>query len=281
MSYQQQPQQGGYQYPQAPQPAPPVDREITGVLRGVEQRNSGWQRFLIEEPGKQYPTKVDTKKQEIIQQAMSLMGQQVSVSIREQDSGNPNPHRPGSNYLNRYLNAIAPAGYAPGVMPYQQPQQAPPQQQQQQQPPYSQPNVTGMGAPQPQKMFSDDEKELRIMRETAGKIVAAHWQLLPPEQQSPVGLIEAAETWLAYFVYGPLRFGVRPFDFPAGTPEGPGRVDQGQPGGGSEYHPGYAHVDGQVPADPVVPPQQQPGGPCPDCGFTGQHAIGCPRADYS
>jgi hypothetical protein len=58
-------------------PAAPVDREITGQLTAYENRSSGWVRFSIQEQGRQYPVKVDTKKQEIVQMAMALGGQMV------------------------------------------------------------------------------------------------------------------------------------------------------------------------------------------------------------
>ena len=54
-------------------------------------------------------------------------------------------------------------------------------------------------------------KDLSIMRQTASKVAAMSWEVLPESQQTLEGLITYAETWLAYYVYGPLRFGVQPF----------------------------------------------------------------------
>ena len=236
-----------------PQPSPPVDREIQGVLASVEMRQGGWHRFSIMEQGNQYPTKVDTKKADTVQQAMSLMGQPVAAAVREQESGNINPNN-NKPYINRYLNGIAPFGYAPGVMPVQgapQPAQyqatypAQPHvpQQPQSAPPAIQPGIMGM------------DKDIAIMRQTASKVVAMSLRVLPAEQQNVRGMIEACEVWLAYYIHGPLRFGLTPFGEP--QEQAPGN---GQP----EESPRYVVLDGTR--------------PCPECGHTNTHAPGCPAA---
>jgi len=226
-------------------------------------RTGGWQRFSIMEHGQQYPTRVDTKKQELIQQAMSLMGRGVAGSIREQESQNINPNN-GKPYINRYLNAIAPEGYAPGVMPhqnapapqqYQQPQYAPAPQQ------YQQP--VPQAPPPPPVPQGPDERTIQIMRQTASKVVAMSIGILPEEQQTPAGMIAACEVWMAYYLNGPLRFGVTAF----GEPEH--RTSGGNPDGNP------------ADADPREAYLAQHSGnaamPCPECGYSGgQHASGCP-----
>jgi hypothetical protein len=233
--YPQQPQQGfpspqQYQQPttqQYAQPQQPVDREIQGTLVNVEQRNNGWFRFSIAEQGRQYPVKVDTKKPETVQQAMSMMGQPVAAQIREQQSDNINPNN-GKPYVNRYLNSIAPAGFSPGVQPapgavgpqgqvYQPQQQQPPQQAA-----FAPPTQTQYPAPthsepvqqQFQPGLQGVERELAIMRQTAAKVVASSWTDPVTDTSSLVQMIEAAEVWVAYFMQGPLRFGVTPFNQP-------------------------------------------------------------------
>lgn len=222
--YPTQPQAG---YPPAPQPQQPVDKTVQGILVQVEQRQNGWHRFHILQPGNQYATKADTKKPETVQQAMALMGQPVAAAIREQESNSINPHnqRP---YINRYLNEIAPQGFAPGVQPnagaagpqgqVYTPPQTPPYQPRQPTPQpgtyYPPPAPQQPQAPQPpveQFARQHDEVGMQIMRQAAAKVVGATWQMLPPEQQNPKGLIEACEVWMAYFVLGPLRFGIQPF----------------------------------------------------------------------
>jgi hypothetical protein len=268
-----------YQQPAYQAPAPPIDREVHGVLIGVEARTNGWMRFSIKAPDQQYPYKADTKKPEVIQAAMSMMHQPVSAQVREQDSQEINPHN-GQPYKNRYLNAIAPQGYAPGVMPS-------PQRMANSQPPgptYPQQPVTPAGpqppaapGPQPamvQPGISGYEKDINIMRQTASKVVAMSLETLPPEQRTPAGMVAACEAWLAYYVYGPLRFGVQPFSSPSGqggdfqprTSDMPFTPDAAEEARATGAAYGY-DWDGT--------------GPCPDCGFTGQHAIGCPRGDYA
>jgi hypothetical protein len=245
---------------------------VQGTLAQVEQRQQGWMRFHIMEPGNQYATKVDTKKPELVQQCMSLLGQQIVAEIREQESTNINPNS-GRPYVNRYLNAIAPAGYSPGVQPVpgaptpqqwqqQQGQQMPvqPGGQQQWQPPQQQAPqqiVQQQPAQQPQAQppIMGYDKDINIMRQTAAKVVAMSWEILPLEQQTPVGMVEACEAWMAYFIHGPLRFGVQPFSQAAQQ----------------DGHP-LARDPEEVYAATGV---------CPDCGHSdGQHAPGCPREQF-
>jgi hypothetical protein len=219
-------------------PAPPVDKDVHGHLVGVEMRQAGWHRFLIQEPGRQYPLKADTKVPEIVEQAMSLMNQQVSAQIREQTSETINPHS-GQPYVNRYLNQIAAQGFVPTTQGQPQPTQGQPQ------------------AAQVQPAISGYDKDLNIMRQCASKCAVAMIGALPEEQRTIPGLIAAAETWVSYYVYGPLRFGLQPFSSPDG---------QEMPVGAPESAPPGLEDTSQA--------------PCPDCGFVGTHAIGCPRGGY-
>lgn len=251
----------GYAPAQAP-PAP-VDREIVGVLTNVEVRGSGWHRFHIQEQNRQYPVKCDTKKPETIQQAMSLMGQVVAAQVRDQPSDNINPHTQ-KPYINHYLNGIAPSGFAPGVQPnpgatgptgqvYQPPNppQAPqplPSPAYPQQAPQGHPGYPPMPQPTHSEPIGQDERTMQIMRQAAAKVVAASWQMLPVEQQNPQGLIEACETWLAYFVYGPLRFGIQPF----AQPQQPQAAPQPHPAAQFVPQPQFVpevqqHIDGGAP----------------------------------
>lgn len=256
-----------YQYPPAAAaPPPPVDKLIQGLLQQVEMRNAGWQRFHIVEPGKQYATKVDTKKPELIGQAMALMGQPVAAEIREQQSTNINPNN-GQPYTNRYLNAIAHASVGlpftpqPGA-PQQAPQYAPPPQQVPQYAPPAQPqqmHTPMVTTPPLQPGLQGYEKDINIMRQCAAKCVSMSWECLPEDQKNPIGFVQACEVWMAYFVYGPLRFGVTAFGGSAPT-------DNAAP----QQQPQYA---------PAQYPQSEPA-VCPECGYENTHAQGCPR-DYS
>lgn len=205
--------------------APPLGESVvTGVLSGLEPRSNGWMRFSILEQGKQYPVKVDTKKPEIIQQATAMMGQAVSAEINCSDSGNPNPNQPGQNFINRYLNKIGPAGTLAAPAATGAPAAADPNDPvavakaalaaaEAQAAAKAQQATT---APQGGAQYEDDSvRQLRIMRQSAAKCAAEMFAHLPESQQTPKGVVEVSEALLAYFVYGPGRFGVTAFDAPA------------------------------------------------------------------
>jgi len=104
-----------------------------------------------------------------------------------------------------------PGAVGPGGQQYQ-PQQAPPPQAVQ--PPYPVPTHSEP-VQQFQPGLSGLEKEISIVRQAAMKCVAMSVEtLLPPEQRDPKGMVEAAEAFVAYFIQGPLRFGVTPFNQP-------------------------------------------------------------------
>jgi len=254
------------------------DRTVVGYLVGLEPRNGGWMRFSIKEEGRQFPIKADTKKPEIIAQCQALMGQLVSAQLNESPSQNINPNT-GQPYTNRYLNQIAfaqPGTVAPQAQPQamqQQYAQYLPQAQQQAQLP--------QGNGQPQAMVTRDQaerertRELRIMREAASKAAVMMMPVLPEEQRNPVGLIEAAEMWVAYFAFGPTRFGVAPFNSAPEAAqqalsearqahEDPNPIDDP-----ADHMDPYAGLDGQnINRDSL---------PCPACGAApGQlHADDC------
>lgn len=209
-----------------PQQQQPVRRQAQGILAQVEPRQGGWMRFHVMEPGNQYPTKIDTSLPQLIEQMMSLMGQPVAVEYTESASDAIN-QRSGKPFINRRLEAVAP-GSAPAPQQYQQ--QVQPQQPWQQLPgqlqqPQSLPQSPQ--APQQAPMASQTpsvrpgmmgaEKDLNICRQCASKVVGAMLMagVIPEEDQSMAGLVEAAEAWMSYYMYGSLPFGVRPFSQPA------------------------------------------------------------------
>jgi hypothetical protein len=252
---------GGYA-----QPAPPIDREIVGMLVGQEPRSNGWVRFAILEQGRQYPVKVDTKKPEIVQAAFALGGQIVVAQIREQQSDSINPHT-NQPYTNRYLNTIALAGQQ---QPQQQGQWGQPQGQPQQPQAQQWGPQAPQAAPQPQAQpeqnwgLTGAEKDLDIHRQVAWKCACflAAGNVI---EANPIALVEAAEVAMAYFTYGPLRFGVTAFT--------------GQTAAGNGGHP----FDEPLPEGQGAPQYEQPQPQnCPDCGYPApQHAYGCPRADMA
>lgn len=251
------------------QPAPPapVDREIHGALQSVEQRQGGWYRFSILEPGKQYPVKADTKEEAIVRQAMALMGQNVSCAIRETQSTAINPHN-GQPYTNRWLNVIAPYGTPLGVTPTPQPAATPiagipgvamgtaglpvPGSAAA---PLPQPAAQPAPMPAlPQPGISGFDKDVQIARQTASKVVAAMLQagVIPPDQRTSAGLVQACEVWMAYYFQGPLRFGVQPFsqNAPQAAPQAPGTAPAAQAYSG-DPGPQDGQVDSLASADEI------------------------------
>src|SRR5262245_8010116 len=254
-----------------PQAAPPVDRRIEGVLIGAEPRQGGWVRFSIQEQGNQYPTKVDTKKKEVIDATMALMMQGLAAEIREQeatprpDGSHINPNN-GKPWINRYLNAVAPAGYAPGVMPTPPTQAAPA-------------NVTvttsqttpttGSSATDFVPGLTGQAKDLNVMRQCASKVVAMSWQVLPEEQRTVEGMVAACEAWMAYYQHGPLRFGIQAatYDPQADVKETMARIEAAA----ANAQENQAYRDQYAAGAPV---------PCPECGFSdGMHDANCPLGE--
>jgi hypothetical protein len=266
---------------------PVGDHVVTGTLSGLEARSNGWVRYSITEPNKQYPVKVDTKKPEIINAAAALMGQPVSAMVTVQDSGNPNPHQPGQNFMNRYLNQIGPAGTI--AAPQQQVYQAPPQQA------AAAPQMAGLTpqaqaqlaaaqtAAQPQQQappqqpvdpFQPDSRDMKIYRQVAVKaaIDLACAERIPSDS---VSMVQTAEVVMAYLVHGPARFGVTAFNVapPQAQPQAHVQTD------------GTATYDGQQPEEATqqsfteagIPNVNVNDTPCNGCGaIPGElHADDC------
>ncbi len=72
-----------------------------GEIIAVQPTKTGWTEIHLQEEGKQYPYKASTKIEAIIAQAQAGLFKQAVLTAKEVDSGNPNPNRPGFNYINR------------------------------------------------------------------------------------------------------------------------------------------------------------------------------------
>ena len=72
-----------------------------GEIIAVLPQKSGFTEIQIQEEGRQYPYKASTKLPDIIEAANAGLFQQAVLTAKEVDSGNPNPHKPGTNYINR------------------------------------------------------------------------------------------------------------------------------------------------------------------------------------
>lgn len=79
-----------------------------GTLEGITEKPTGWTDIMVLFQGRDNATKLSTKKQELVELARAAGSTPMQWTFTEKDSGNPNPHRPGSNYLNRYFEGVAP-----------------------------------------------------------------------------------------------------------------------------------------------------------------------------
>lgn len=100
-------------------------KTIVGKCIEIEQRpDSDWVKFNID-VGSQYPVKLSTKVEKVIEEARGVGGDVASWTFKE-TQGNENPNKPGTHYMNRWLNKVevgehaAPAtGAAGGTAPVQ------------------------------------------------------------------------------------------------------------------------------------------------------------------
>ena len=206
--------------------------QIVGTLTGIESRNGGWSAIAILEEGNQYPKKLSTKKAELISASVSLMGQLVTAAYNESESNQTNPHT-GNPYVNRYLEAITP-GAQQLVQPGQQTQPI----QQQQAP--AQTGISGQPGTTIQHVVPrDEQREERIMRQSAAKVAADLLPLLSPEYHNLGSLVQIAEQLAKYFKEG-VNWDVAPIQTQA-EPVG----DIGQTGIQGDQAP--VHPDDDIP----------------------------------
>ena len=77
---------------------------IVGQCTGITEKPSGWTEFQISVTGKQYPVKLATKLEDLIQAARDTKGQIATWTYNETEGG-MNP-RSGKPYKNRYLEKV-------------------------------------------------------------------------------------------------------------------------------------------------------------------------------
>lgn len=101
-------------------------KTVVGTLAGIMEKTGDWRELHISVPGKQYPVKVSTKREELVLLARAAGENVMEWTYSEQDSGNPNPHKPGQNYVNRYFEGVAPVGSGGAETPQDAPQASAP-----------------------------------------------------------------------------------------------------------------------------------------------------------
>ena len=86
-----------------------MSETVTCLIHGscveVSEKND-WTTFHID-IGRQYPVKLQTKKEEIIAEARAA-GKEPASWKYQFSLGNENPRRPGERFKNRYLDAVRP-----------------------------------------------------------------------------------------------------------------------------------------------------------------------------
>ena len=88
-------------------------KQAVGRKAGIMEKSGGWVEVHVELPGKQYPLKLSTKLEPLIEKVRGLGDEIATFTYKEVDSGNPNPHKPGTNYINRYLDSVEAGATAP------------------------------------------------------------------------------------------------------------------------------------------------------------------------
>ncbi len=88
-------------------------KQIVGQCVEITEKN-GWTSFSVD-VGTQYPVRLSTKVAAIIEQGRAV-GSDVATWTFKESQGNENPNKPGTYYMNRYLDkAEAGDGGAPGA----------------------------------------------------------------------------------------------------------------------------------------------------------------------
>ena len=88
-----------------------------GEIIAVQPTKTGWTEIHLQEEGKQYPYKASTKIEAIIEQAQAALFKEAVLTAKEVDSGNPNPNRPGYNYINRTAMKVEVGGTVAADIP--------------------------------------------------------------------------------------------------------------------------------------------------------------------
>lgn len=82
-----------------------VTKTIVGTCEEIEQKpGSEWVRFKIN-VGTQYPVTLSTKLPSLIEQARAV-GTDTATWTFKESQGNENPNRPGTYYMNRWLEKV-------------------------------------------------------------------------------------------------------------------------------------------------------------------------------
>ena len=174
------------------------EQVIEATILGVQPDGNGWVKIQTDQG------EFSTKFPEPVAEAQAHLGQRVPIAI---EVGQAKPKADGSGYwpAPQYFKKVV------QQQGYQQPQPAPFAGQVQ---PQLAPQALQQPAPSPPaqpapSQQSDQTREMRIMRQTAGKLAVATMPLVPSEQRTFQNQIAVAEAWVRYFVGGTEGVGIR------------------------------------------------------------------------
>ena len=160
-----------------------AEQVVEATILAVQPDGNGWTKIQTDQGD------FSTKWPEPIAEAQMHLGQRVQIAFEmgeAKQSQRTGQWFPAPRYFKRVQQG------------YQQPMQ-PQAFAGQQQPMPMQPQVPPQAAPQ-----RDDgrERELRIMRQAAGKLAVWTMPLVPSEQRTFQNQLAVAEAWMRYFVGG-------------------------------------------------------------------------------
>ena len=151
--------------------------QIEGVCRGVMLKGD-WQEFHID-IGKQYPVKLASKHEDVKAQAAAA-GEQKAVWTYTERDGNPNPHKPGEFFKNRYLSKVEVGGTLDPALAGQS----------------SSSNAPVGGGVSGAQMPSSEGREQSIERQTIVKAIAPLYNSEGMTEDGFFSLLDRLDDWM-------------------------------------------------------------------------------------
>ena len=90
-----------------------VKKQIEGVCEEISEKN-GWTSFAVN-VGTNYPVRLSTKLEALIALGRAA-GQNKAVWTFKESQGGENPNKPGTHYVNRYLEKVEVGGVLDGTL---------------------------------------------------------------------------------------------------------------------------------------------------------------------
>lgn len=84
---------------------------VVGKYDGIKEKQSGWFEVEVAVPGKNYPLRLATKSNTLLDAVRATAGEIATYHYKETDSQRINPNT-GNPYKNRYLEGVEPGATA-------------------------------------------------------------------------------------------------------------------------------------------------------------------------